>query len=128
VGNNPVSGTDPEGLEVWICNRKTTWGAGNHAYLWNDRDNSCCGTGSTKKCKEKGPKGGDSCRMVDGSGGKENDVMKCCQKTADDGIWFPWLNDCHVAADDCLKSKGLKNPGAPGDRLGEPCDPCEKKK
>lgn len=124
VGNNPVNATDPEGLEIWICNRKASWSAGNHAYLWNDRNSSCCGTGSTKKCKENGPNG-DSCRIVVGSGGKEDSIMKCCKDTADNGLWFPVANDCHGAADDCIVGGGLKNPGAPGGRTGPPCDPCK---
>lgn len=32
------------------------------------------------------------------------------------GTWFPWVNDCHNLAGDCLTKNGLQNPGAPGDR------------
>ena len=53
--------------------------------------------------------------------------MKCCRDTADKGVWFPPMNDCHEAINDCMKAAGLKNPGAPGGRLGKPCDPCEGK-
>lgn len=67
-----------------------------------------------------------SCRKVEGSDGKEDKVIKCCKEAADKGIWLPPVNDCHEAADDCLKDAGLKNPGAPGGRLGPPCDPCSK--
>jgi len=126
VLNNPVNYIDPEGLEIWTCNRKTTFGVGNHAYLWNDKDNSCCGTGSTTKCKEKGPKGGDSCRVIMGSRGRENEVMKCCRTTGDYGAWIPGVHDCHNTSEDCTKSKGLQYPGAPGGRFGKPCDPCKK--
>lgn len=119
-----MNAIDPLGLAIWVCNRKTSFGVGNHAYLWDDRNNTCCGMGSTKSCKEKGPNGGDSCRKVAGSDGHEDKVMKCCKDTADKGIWVPPVNDCHEAADDCLKGSGLGNPGAPGGRLGKPCDPC----
>ncbi|MBI5894734.1 MAG: RHS domain-containing protein, partial [Desulfobacterales bacterium] len=125
VQNNPIKFTDPKGLAIWICNRKTSWGKGNHAYFWDDRSKTCCGMGSTKGCKETGP---DRvyCRMVAGSDGREDEIMKCCRETADKGIWFPPVNDCHEAVDDCLKNAGLTNPGAPGGRLGNACDPCEK--
>lgn len=130
VENNSTNWVDPLGLEIWVCNRKTEilWGIGNHAYYWDDRNGSCCGTGSTTSCKEKGPKGGDSCRIVAGSAGRENEVMKCCRTTGDYAAWIPGVHDCHNTVDDCLKSKGLQNPGVPGGRLGKPCDPCEKKK
>ncbi|MBI5603752.1 MAG: RHS repeat protein [Deltaproteobacteria bacterium] len=126
VGNNPINDVDAMGLAIWICSRKTKFGIGNHAYLWNDKNNSCCGMGSTETCKEKGPKRGDYCRRVEGSDGLENRIMLCCKDTADLGRWIPPLNDCHTAADDCLISAGLKNPGVPGGRLSKPCDPCSK--
>lgn len=69
-----------------------------------------------------------NCRKVPGSDGKEDKVMKCCRDTANKGMWFPWINDCHEAADDCIKAQGLNNPKAPGDRFGDPCDPCSKDK
>ena len=126
TSNNPLNHVDPNGLAIWICNRKTTFGVGNHAYLWNDNNSSCCGRGSASHCREKGPKGGDSCRKVEGSDGKEAQIMLCCSDIADAGPWIPPVNDCHTSADDCLKSAGLKNPGAPGGRIGPPCDPCAK--
>ncbi len=126
AANNPLRYTDPMGLAIWICSRKTKFGIGNHAYFWDDHNGSCCGMGSTKSCKEKGPFGGDNCRKVDGSDGLENKVMQCCKETADKGIWFPPVNDCHEAVNDCLSKCGLKNSGAPGGRLGPPCDPCSK--
>ena len=126
VGNNPINDVDAMGLAIWICSRKTKFGIGNHAYLWNDKNNSCCGMGSTETCIEKRPKRGDYCRRVEGSDGLENRIMLCCKDTADLGRWIPPLNDCHTAADDCLINAGLKNPGAPGGRLSKPCDPCSK--
>ncbi len=124
--NNPNNNIDPTGLAVWVCNRKTKFGVGNHAYLWNDRNSTCCGMGSTANCQEKGPFGGNSCRKVIGSDGAEDKIMKCCKNTADKGIWIPPINDCHEAVDDCIRDAGLINPGAPGGRIGKPCDPCPK--
>ena len=43
VGGSPISFVDPTGLQVSICSRQTTFGIGNHAYLWNHRDQSSAG-------------------------------------------------------------------------------------
>ncbi len=43
----------------------------------------------------------------------EDKVIKCCKDIVDKGIWFPHLNDCREALDDCLRDAGLINPGAP---------------
>jgi RHS repeat-associated protein len=131
--NNPVRFNDPLGLAIWICTRYAWRGSfmegygGNHSYFWNDRNGKCCGRGSTSSCTEGGPSK-DSCRKIADSDGKEDDLMKCCKSTADWGPWFPPVNDCHEALDDCLRNSKLKNPGAPGGRVGPPCDPCDEKK
>lgn len=49
-------------------------------------------------------------------------LMKCCQITADDGPWIPFLNDCHDAVRRCTEILGLTYPGAPGGRVGPPRD------
>jgi RHS repeat-associated protein len=131
--NNPVRFNDPLGLAIWICTRYAWRGSfmegygGNHSYFWDDRNGKCCGRGSTSSCSEGGPTK-DSCRKIADSNGKEDDLMKCCKSTADWGPWLPPVNDCHEALDDCLRNSKLKNPGAPGGRVGPPCDPCDKKK
>lgn len=134
--NDPAMFTDQLGLSIWICSRSTFGGIANHAYLWDDSTNTCCardrssgssGSGSSQSssssgavgsCSEKGPFGGDSCNLVDGSNGKESAVMKCCKEHANDGLWVPGINDCHNAANDCITKAGLASPGAPGGRFG----------
>jgi len=137
--NKPTRFVDPLGLAIWICNRKAEgiigMVGGNHAYLWDDRNNSSCGMRSSS-----GSDGNSSpndigpstikvnCKKVPGSDGLEDKIMKCCRDTANKGLWFSYLNDCHEAADDCIKEQKLKNPKAPGERFGKPCDPCSKVK
>ena len=126
---------DPFGLAVLICGRKTTWGGGNHAYLWDPRpatlpDQRSCGQGDTSG-HEIGPQvaglppgWGDQCNVVPGSDGKEDQIMNCCRserQTLRAKAWVPFINDCHSLAGRCIKDSGLPNPGAPGGRLGKPC-------
>lgn len=120
VQNNPVKAIDPMGLAIWLCTRKVSGFpfVGNHAYLWNDRNKKPCGMNASSG---GGPRGrpstdtgpgmpGQSCTKVDGSNGKEDGVMNCCDKNANNGLWFPLFNDCHNAVDDCLEKNGLKPP------------------
>jgi len=76
-------------------------------------------SGSEQDSNEEGPEG-NSCNKVEGSAGKESQVMDFMKENANNGIWFPFINDCHNAIDDALSNAGLKNPGAPGGRLGSP--------
>lgn len=128
--NNPLMFTDPRGLTIWVCNRRVVWylgGVGNHSYFWDDRNGQCCGRDDgrdpLRNCKERGRSGGDACVPVSGSEGKEDAIMSCCQKRANEGPFIPPKNDCHVSLDNCLKDTGLPNPGAPGGRMGA-CSSC----
>ena len=105
---------------------------GNHAYLWdNSTFTAEAMRGSSKSGMESnnelGPTlrsdsqtGVDDCALIDGSEGKEKQIMNYMRKNQNDGIWFPWLNDCHEAIDDTVEHFGLENPGAPGGRFGPP--------
>jgi hypothetical protein len=138
VANNPVDRVDPLGLKIWVCSVETSgfpfYGLGTHAYFWDDRT----GTPANKReCGKEGslgyggnssgnigPSSGETanpwdgngsrgqtrCFPVDGSDGKEDAVMGCCRKTANNGIFFPWINDCHNSVNDCLGNNGLKSP------------------
>lgn len=122
--NNPVNYTDPWGLAIWICTRPARGLPGWHAYLWDDKKQRCCGMssylwlGDPMGCQEYGPKR-DICRVVPQSGGHEDELINCCKETANAGImWFPWVNDCYEAIDDCLRKARLPHPGFPVSRLG----------
>src|SRR4030095_15708146 len=85
VLNNPLSNIDPKGLAVWICSRKVQGFpfVGKHSYLWDDRiSHACSMRGSAgfggKDQREQGP-GGDSCVLIQGSVGKENEIIDCGQ-------------------------------------------------
>ena len=130
VYDSPLRFVDPQGLAIWLCSRAVNGFpfVGNHGYLWNDKTRKSCGKRGSSGLGplgdgEKGPDGGDSCTKVPGSDGLEDQVMSCCTKTANLAPWLPVVSDCHSLAGDCIESAGLKNPGAPGGRLGS-CPSC----
>ena len=125
VVGNPHSAKDSSGLAIWICGRGAFGGwLGNHAYIWDDKNSRCCGINHRHdpltSCKEKGPSS-DSCMLIGNSDGKEEEVISCCQKTGNNGVWP--IRDCHDAANDCITGSGLSNPGGPGGRFGT-CQSC----
>jgi RHS repeat-associated protein len=128
VANDALNYADPLGLTIWLCTRDVSGFPfiGNHAYLWNDKNNKPCGMNSSSG---KGPRGrhdvdtgpgtpGQTCSKVEGSEGKEDDVMSCCNKNANNGPWIPGVHDCHNAADNCLEKNGLTPPEH--NRLNQP--------
>ncbi len=135
--SNPVVATDPLGLAVWFCNRKTTIGIFNHGYLWDDRsttrpDEASCGQGDNSG-HEMGPQRpglppgwGDQCTRIPGSDNREDPIMRCCQGERTRGFWWPFGNDCHAVAGRCVERVLGNSPGAPGGRAGTPCDPCNR--
>ena len=123
VKNQPIGELDPLGLKIWVCSRKVQGFpfVGNHGYLWDDtgknapcgkRGSSCFRQNPNDSNNDKGP-GEDDCTPVDGSDGKEDDVMQCCQEKANGGVWLPGLNDCHNLVNRCLKKSGLTPPPHP---------------
>ena len=125
VGNNSINWIDPFGLEILVCNRKVNGFpfVGNHAYPWDTTTNTAEGmrgsSGMGADVNEKGPST-DSCNVVEGSKGKEQEIMDFMRENQNNGIWFPGINDCHNAVQDAVENFGLKYPGAPGGRLGAP--------
>ncbi|HEY5911153.1 MAG TPA: RHS repeat-associated core domain-containing protein [Verrucomicrobiae bacterium] len=148
AGNAPSLHTDPVGLAVWLCTRRTgSWplgGYGRHAYLWDDRSpvqNHSCGMGSsygsntygTAEDNDDGPIGlvsspyvdpftGVECQVLSGTEGNENELMDYCRQHVNDEPWWPGVFDCHTAAGRILSQKGFSVPSWPS-RLN-PGDPA----
>jgi RHS repeat-associated protein len=125
VQNDPANWTDPLGLELYVCSRPVNGFpfVGNHAYIWDTTTNTAEGmrgsSGTGGHSNELGPQG-NACNKVENSAGRETQVMDYMRRNANNGIWSPFLNDCHNAVNDALGNAGLTNPGAPGGRLGSP--------
>jgi RHS repeat-associated protein len=166
VRNNGVNWTDALGLQILVCSRKVKGFpyVGNHTYFYNTDPSAKCqscglgassgvgassGSGSTSSgnslcgqdknnTSEKGPKGGDKCSPVPGTGPDDpnapippdaestsSNIMNCCQKTANSGPYIPGIHDCHNAVNRCLDQNNFTIPSAP--RLGPPSvGPIEK--
>lgn len=145
LSNAPIGKSDPFGAEILVCNRRIGGIIpGNHAYFWDDRDAESCGMssfsgsggpgdeecGGVPGCGEDGPWNpvtgeGDCCVSIPNSGGAEDEIMNCCKNNANNGIWFPWINDCHNTIKKCGSTGGgFPPPGPvpdpPGGRLGDP--------
>ncbi len=123
VHNRPVDATDPTGLWILVCSRGgfqniSPSGIGNHSYYWDTRHNQSCGRGNQSGL-ENPTTPGTVCRLVPGSDGHEDDVMRCCRsENKNPGAWFPWWNDCHTLTSNCLIMNNLPDVGAPGGRAG----------
>jgi RHS repeat-associated protein len=126
VGNNPVTGIDPWGLELRIYNRLITDGplaGANHAFLYSTVTEQAWGTsgssGSGAQVNETYTINNGTYSVVPNPNNiSEVDVMNYMKDTRNSGLYFPFLNDCHTHVDTTLSNFGLENPGAPGGRLG----------
>lgn len=125
---------------VLICVKRASFGVGNHVYFWDSCGNGgrgqSCGQDSSSgggtqgggypDGGQPGPwdpvhnAGGDCCVPIQDSEGKNSQLMKCCQQHANEGLWFPGINDCHNHLDKCLSGAGLTPPNLPCGRFGDP--------
>ncbi len=116
VGGNPIGNIDPNGLQVFACSRPVDGFpfVGNHAYLYDATTNTAEGMrGSSKSgmsSKEKGPSG-DSCNKVEGSDGKEKQIMDFMRGNQNAFVWIPGMNDCHNAVERAIGANGLRTQG-----------------
>jgi hypothetical protein len=133
--NDPIAVVDAQGLTVYLCARKSTKPSscpiGNHVYFWDDSQPSyaeggqpSCGMSSSSgqgtpgdRNHDLGP-GIDDCQAITNDPGLGDKIMKCCMATANTGVWFPLINDCHNKVNNCLKHFNIMPPRHP--RLGPP--------
>ncbi|MBN2133804.1 MAG: SMP-30/gluconolactonase/LRE family protein [Sedimentisphaerales bacterium] len=127
VGNSPTNCVDPAGAKILVCNRRAGFPiglVGNHAFLWDTVNEEGCGMSGSSGGNQSGPTCGDEpppdpemCAEVEGSEGKEKDIMDWMRENANTGPWIPWYNDCHKKAQEAIEGQGLGYPGAPGGRF-----------
>lgn len=118
LGTSAYKVTRSRGAGVMACNRKTTFGVGNHEYFWDNRVGESCGWGQNSGA-EKGPSV-DPCIDLPGSEGVEQEIMDYCDDH-DDASWTSWrpfTNDCHTLADNAQRAAGLEPVDLP--RFGAP--------
>lgn len=130
---HPSDFTDPSGTKIKICSR-AGWqnlglpgGVSNHAFFYDTRNGQNCDRGDQSE-KENPSLPGTGCVDVPSSDGREDDVMACCRKTRNQGIWFPGVNDCHNSIERCLQQSNLPLIDAPAGRtrvrcLSRGCEP-----
>lgn len=125
---SPLVHVDPSGLAILICFRKLdSWIKGNHAYYWNDQTKKCCGriprTDPLKDCREPGPPE-HYCIKIEGSEGKERELMDCCDRRARYGNYAAVINDCVTTVENCARLSGLTPPSLPGGSRTGACYSC----
>ncbi len=116
--NEPVNRLDPDGKTMYIC-YATAFGArgllGYHTYIYDTEKGERCersekSRSSTNRTQlAKGPSSGDLCVPLPDQSQNDN-LMKCCRETANDGAWIPKKNDCHDSLKRCFEKAGLKPP------------------
>lgn len=89
------------------------------AHLALDAARIGAATAAGMALKEQGPSG-DACNKVDGSEGKEKQIMNFLRRNQNTFVWIPGINDCHSAVERAIGANGLQSPGIPGGRLGSP--------
>ena len=123
--SDPINFLDPLGNQgLMNCDRDAKGLLpGNHGYLWDpatDRNSGRGGmTSGGQSQKQEHPRDNDdSCRFVPGTEGKEKDILDWMDRHANDGIWFPYRNDCHRRVNRALKEFGVAPLPSPNGRFG----------
>ncbi len=123
VVNDPVNLTDPQGLEVRVYSSNAFGVSGlNHAFVY-----------STETGRGKGTNGSSGNTLGNGVGDlnspykvvplppgmSENDFMDNVDAANgwNNGVWTPWVNDCHSDLGNAFDQAGVPYPGAPNGRV-----------
>jgi RHS repeat-associated protein len=129
--NDPIRFSDPSGLAVWLCLRRTTFRVGNHTYFYDDKSRQCCGyqgwSGAhpLRSCpdRNRGP-GVDACTPITTSDADAKRLFDCCQQKGNPWTYFPTLNDCQDLANDCIREIGMAPPYTPSSGRWQGCSTC----
>ncbi|SFC76438.1 RHS repeat domain-containing protein [Pseudoalteromonas denitrificans] len=123
VGGNPITRFDPDGLEIRVYS-SDAWGVSglNHSYVY-----------STGMGLGRGANGSSGWTLGDGVGGLNNPYLviplplgmteeEFMDKinSADNwnnGLYFPFVNDCHNDLERAFDHVGIDYPGAPNERF-----------
>ena len=111
MGNNPVTGVDPSGLDILLAVRKatgfpfTTFDA-NHVYLWSTvyaRGEGTGGSSGTHSgAAETAPSPGNYVRISGLSAKEELAIIDRMANVKDTGIYIPYINDCFTKAQNVI--------------------------
>lgn len=136
VLNDPVLGIDPMGLTILVFGTPTFGGIANHAYIYSTETGLSYGrwASSGPSSRLAGDGGGDNTysnqfnAVPDWelySAGFVNDAqfMNDIKPYMDQGIWFPYLNDCHSDLENGFDQLGVPFPGVPGGRTNGMAQP-----
>jgi RHS repeat-associated protein len=113
------------GKQLYVCIRGSFPGGpipaglkGNHTYFWlfgPDGAGVSCGMGNssggqgTTHANDRGL-GFDQCFLVSSDSTTADAIFNCCQDTANSGMWFPFVNDCHNKVSRCAKGANIDLP------------------
>jgi RHS repeat-associated protein len=123
AGQNPGRFVDPRGEEVWIYS-SDAWGIQglNHAFAWGD--DCLCGIGTNGTSGSTlGDGVGDLAsprrRVNKPDGMSDEEFIDRLSRAPvwNNGIYFPFLNDCHNDLERAFRYNGFHYPGAPISRF-----------
>lgn len=135
VLNNPVRFTDPNGLDLLIYSSDAFGIDGiNHAFAYSTVENDGVGRSGSSGTPGSHDDPGypedfdpnvapyntwDYNVVYDLNGYTEAQVINSIRNdpTLNDGLWVPYINDCHTDLDDSFSNLGITYPGAPNDRV-----------
>ena len=124
---DPLNAFDPIGDEpLYACDRSAKGlMPGNHSYLWDpdttrNEGRGGLSPGGEAQSSENPIRRGNSCKAVPGTDDPETKkkILDWMNKHANDGIWFPYKNDCHSRIDRALKEYGIQPIDSPNGRFG----------
>jgi RHS repeat-associated protein len=129
--NSPSSYYDPRGTIVQVCVSDSFGIEGiNHYFLHDTESGESCGTTWSSGGGEDPIIGHrdyptDECYDIPNTDDEctRDCLMDYCHEHANDGIWFPFINDCRNAVYDAMEACGVTPPTGVPSRLGSSTPP-----